>query len=70
MYVKLDIVTHTRVFLFLFYVTYNPFKSWGNYGIIGTFLTKLHGILALDFILLSETIETIKFTLFVWGLDW
>ena len=48
MWVTLDIVTHARVVLVLFDVTYTPFKLWHDYGmivIIGTFLTKLHNII-------------------------
>ena len=43
---KLDIVAHARVFLLYFYVVDNPFKSWYNYDMIGTFWAKLHGIIA------------------------
>ena len=46
MRVKLDIMTHTRAFLFLFYVTDNPLKSQGYYDIIGIFLTKVHSFIA------------------------
>ena len=37
-------MTYMRVFLF--YIIYNPFKSQHDYGVTGTFLTKLHSIIA------------------------
>ena len=66
---KLDIVTHTQVFLFNVCVTYIPFKLQCDYGMIGTFLTKLHGIIAQAFFVPTGAIGTIKYTLFVWGPD-
>ena len=41
MWVKLHIVAHAWVFLFLFYITYNPyFKLRHDYGAIGMFWAK------------------------------
>ena len=33
--------TYEGVFILILCYTYNPFKQWCSYGVIGTFLTKL-----------------------------
>ena len=62
-WVKLDIVTHTRACLYYFLCCPEPLK----YGMIGAFLVKLYGIISQGFTVLAESLGTLKFTLFFSG---
>ena len=68
MWVKRDVVTHTKVFLCLFCVTYNPFKSvqlWRNYDMFDK-VAQHHSP---GFIMSAQALRTITVILFFNGLD-
>ena len=56
-WVKLDIMAHARVFQFKFFLARNPFKSCHEYGMIGKFGIKLHGIISQDLLFQLSPLE-------------
>ena len=69
MWVKLDIMTNTKIFLFLFYFAQNSFKLCHECGMIGTFFAKLLVIIAQTLLCWLSPSEQSDLLIFFWRLE-